>query len=64
MQEMLFSDSPKECHDIPGHPTLCLMFEAVTWEDGNILQHHKIGTWNLILQSVHKGSDLMNISSV
>lgn len=29
MQEMLFSDSPKECHDIPGHPTLCLMFEAV-----------------------------------
>lgn len=33
MQEMLFSDSPKECHDIPGHPTLCLMFEAVgSWE--------------------------------
>eukprot|EP00434_Breviolum_minutum_P018190 symbB.v1.2.016047.t2/scaffold1212.1/size131235/13 len=28
MQEMLFSDSPKECHDIPGHPTLCLMFEV------------------------------------
>ncbi|CAJ1328636.1 unnamed protein product [Effrenium voratum] len=28
MQQMLFSDSPAECHDIPGHSTLCLMFEV------------------------------------
>lgn len=28
MERMLFSDSPDVCHDIPGHSTLCLMFEA------------------------------------
>ncbi|CAL1144353.1 unnamed protein product [Cladocopium goreaui] len=28
MQQMLFSESPEVCHDIPGHPTLCLMFEV------------------------------------
>lgn len=30
MERMLFSDSPEVCHDIPGHSTLCLMFEAWT----------------------------------
>ena len=29
MQQMLFSESPEVCHDIPGHPTLCLMFEVL-----------------------------------
>jgi len=28
MQQMLFSDSPPQCHDIPGHSTHCLMFEV------------------------------------
>ncbi|CAK9017278.1 unnamed protein product [Durusdinium trenchii] len=28
MERMLFSDSPEVCHDIPGHSTLCLMFEV------------------------------------
>ena len=61
MQEMLFSDSPKECHDIPGHPTLCLMFEAV---GRCFFFFSRLGTWNLMLQSLHTGSDLRNISSV
>merc|ERR1712194_10105 len=28
MQQMLFGDSPPECHDIPGHSTHCLMYEV------------------------------------
>eukprot|EP00411_Alexandrium_monilatum_P033499 CAMPEP_0175338580 /NCGR_PEP_ID=MMETSP0095-20121207/4906_1 /TAXON_ID=311494 /ORGANISM="Alexandrium monilatum, Strain CCMP3105" /LENGTH=407 /DNA_ID=CAMNT_0016635983 /DNA_START=34 /DNA_END=1257 /DNA_ORIENTATION=- len=28
MQQMLFGDSPSECHDIPGHSTHCLMYEV------------------------------------
>jgi len=28
MNDMLFGESPPECHDIPGHSTHCLMFEV------------------------------------
>jgi len=28
MRQLLFEESPDECHDIPGHSTQCLMFEV------------------------------------